>query len=237
MLRRSATIAVLAGVLALPAGAHADAYDDVLADFKADGRITACDHEGPDLLMAKVLAPRKSGVPEGFVRAVDKAIATVAEGCDEGEAGAQIDAATTSTTATTATTATTETTPTTPTTPVETVPTTPPDPAAGATTTPPPAGTTLPAPAAADPNANAAATTSTAADDDDGLPPGAIAGIAAGALLLLALLVWGLARFFAWDPVWLARARHTVAEAGWRTSGLWEDFADWLRGGRPRRSS
>jgi hypothetical protein len=53
-----------------------------------------------------------------------------------------------------------------------------------------------------------------------------------GGLLLLGLLAWGLARFFAWDPAWLAGARHAVAEAGWRTSGAWADFSDWLRRGR-----
>jgi hypothetical protein len=48
----------------------------------------------------------------------------------------------------------------------------------------------------------------------------------------LVLLLWALLRLFAWDPRWLAATRHAVAEAGWRTSGAWEDFTDWLRRGR-----
>lgn len=53
-----------------------------------------------------------------------------------------------------------------------------------------------------------------------------------GGLVLVGLLLWGLARFFAWDPAWLAGARHAVQEAGWQASGLWDDFTDWLRPGR-----
>lgn len=104
-----------------------------------------------------------------------------------------------------------------------------------ATTTPPVTTQPAPAPAPA-PTATTAAASTATSDDDDGIPPGAIAGIALAALLVLAILVWALARFFAWDPVWMARARHAVAEAGWHTSAVWADFTDWLRGGRPRRT-
>jgi hypothetical protein len=51
-------------------------------------------------------------------------------------------------------------------------------------------------------------------------------------LVLLALVAWGIARMLAWDPAWLAGARHAVAEAGWRASALWDDFGDWARPGR-----
>lgn len=102
-----------------------------------------------------------------------------------------------------------------------------------------PPATTQPAPAPTPAPTTTTTTTAaatTASDDDGGLPPGAIAGIALGALVLLALLLWALARLFAWDPLWAARGRHAVAEAGWHVSGTWADFSDWLRGGRPRRS-
>jgi hypothetical protein len=52
------------------------------------------------------------------------------------------------------------------------------------------------------------------------------------ALLLLALALWGLARWWAWEPRWLVRFRHATGEAGWRLSNAWAEFGDWLRLGR-----
>ena len=48
--------------------------------------------------------------------------------------------------------------------------------------------------------------------------------------MLLAL--WAFARWWAWEPHWLARWRHATAEAGWRASAAWAEFTDWLRLGR-----
>jgi hypothetical protein len=62
--------------------------------------------------------------------------------------------------------------------------------------------------------------------------PLVIALIAVGALLLLALLLWGLARMRGWDPDWVARTRHGWGEAGFRTTSTWSEFTDWLRLGR-----
>ena len=45
-----------------------------------------------------------------------------------------------------------------------------------------------------------------------------VALVAAGALLLLALLLWGWARMRGWDPRWVARMRHGWGEAGFRTT-------------------
>jgi hypothetical protein len=53
-----------------------------------------------------------------------------------------------------------------------------------------------------------------------------------GAILLAAALAIGAARWWAYDPPWLARSRHATAEAGWRTSAAWAEFRDWLRIGR-----
>jgi hypothetical protein len=53
-----------------------------------------------------------------------------------------------------------------------------------------------------------------------------------GALLVALLALWGAARWWAWEPRWLVRARHAGAEAGWRASGSWAEFMDWVRLGR-----
>jgi hypothetical protein len=53
-----------------------------------------------------------------------------------------------------------------------------------------------------------------------------------GALVLIALVVWAIARWQAWDPPWLARWRHATGEAGWRAGNAWAEFTDWLRLGR-----
>jgi hypothetical protein len=53
-----------------------------------------------------------------------------------------------------------------------------------------------------------------------------------GVVLLLAAVGFGLARWWAWEPRWLVRWRHSTAEAGWRTSAAWAEFRDWLRLGR-----
>lgn len=51
-------------------------------------------------------------------------------------------------------------------------------------------------------------------------------------LALLLLLIAAIARWRAWDPPWLRRARHSCAEATWRVSGTWSEFTDWVRIGR-----
>jgi hypothetical protein len=53
-----------------------------------------------------------------------------------------------------------------------------------------------------------------------------------GVLVLLALVLWALARWQAWEPLWLVRWRHATGEAGWRAGNAWAEFTDWLRLGR-----
>jgi hypothetical protein len=60
----------------------------------------------------------------------------------------------------------------------------------------------------------------------------AIVIAAAGALLVLASLAWGLARRRALEPRWWLTLRHAIAEAGYRSSAAWAEFKDWLRIGR-----
>jgi hypothetical protein len=71
---------------------------------------------------------------------------------------------------------------------------------------------------------------SATAPTDSGLPATmAILGILAG-VALLAGAALGLARLRGWDPGWLAGYRHSWREAGYRVSGVWSQFGDWLRG-------
>ena len=59
-----------------------------------------------------------------------------------------------------------------------------------------------------------------------------VALVVVGALLVVAVALWGFARWWAWEPMWLVRWRHATAEAGWRASAAWAEFTDWLRLGR-----
>jgi hypothetical protein len=64
------------------------------------------------------------------------------------------------------------------------------------------------------------------------LSTGAIVIAALAALLVLACLAWALARRSAFEPHWLLSLRHATAEAGFRASETWSEFADWARLGR-----
>ena len=103
--------------------------------------------------------------------------------------------------------------------------------APGATTTapatapPPTASTPAPTPAATTP---AAQPTVRSGNDRAAV----ILLLMVGVLVLLALVLWALARWQAWEPPWLARWRHATGEAGWRAGNAWAEFTDWLRLGR-----
>jgi hypothetical protein len=115
------------------------------------------------------------------------------------------------------------------TTPAPTATTPAPTPAP-AGTTPAPAGTPQPAPEVSDDAIRAAAETNGKGADK---APGPIILLAVvGGLLLVAAAWWALARWWAWEPAWMVRARHATGEAGWRTSAAWAEFRDWLRLGR-----
>jgi hypothetical protein len=223
MLRRTAILAALAGVLAAPAAAQADAFDDVFADYQKDARIDACKHSERDLKAAKGQVPNdiEQYAPD-FPAALDEALE------DRARSGCAKEREQPATTAAT---------------PAPTpqsggggaaaAPGAPGDPAAAAppTTVPQPPGTAQAVAAASD-GAIVNAASTAPGKGSDGAPVALVVLAVLGGLLLVGLLGWGLARFFAWDPAWLAGARHAVAEAGWHTSGAWADFTDWLRRGR-----
>ncbi|HEU4701268.1 MAG TPA: hypothetical protein VFS37_02210 [Conexibacter sp.] len=220
-LRRSlgfALVAVLAS-LAPAAPAHADqAYDKVAEAYaRAGGHLDPCAFTEAELKAAvRGIPPNIRNVVPALRAAMVAGIAAHERGdcrgvkLEEGTTGGARVGGTGSAPTTTTTT------PTTTTPPV----TTQTAPAAPAATTP-----TTPAPVTPQP-----ATTSAAPERDR--TPLVIALIALGALVLLALLGWGLARMRGWDPAWASRTRHAWGEAGFRTTSTWSEFTDWLRLGR-----
>lgn len=124
--------------------------------------------------------------------------------------------------------------------PTPTLPVDPALPTVPTTSAAPPPAATTPAPAttsAAPPTTTTSTTTTTTTaaapaggdSDDDGPPAWLVGVIVLGALAVLALVLWGLARMTAWEPRWLPAARHSLGEAGYRTSAGWAEFRDWLR--------
>jgi len=107
---------------------------------------------------------------------------------------------------------------------------------AGATPTTTPTTTGVPStPAAGVPatsTAPASASKAKASKGDRPLSTGAIVIAALAALLVLACIAWALARSSAFEPHWLLSLRHAIAEAGFRASATWSEFADWARLGR-----
>jgi len=209
--------AALAASALLPAAsARADeAYDKVATAYaQAGGHLEPCTFTAAELKAAvRGIPPNIRNVVPALRAAMVEGIAAHERGDCRGvkpEEGSIGGAAPGNTPATT--------------TPPVTTPPTQTAPAAPAVTTPTPT-TTAPAPAAAQPT-----TAGTTRERDR--TPLLIALIALGALVLLALLVWGLARARGWDPMWAARTRHSWGEAGYRTISTWSEFTDWLRLGR-----
>jgi cobalamin biosynthesis Mg chelatase CobN len=223
--RRGAIALTCAAALAMPAAALANAYDDTLRDYRTTGAVNGCKYTAAQLAQAKTQTPKNiKDVAPGYPAQLAVAAAKRAKGCTKAEEKA----ASTTTSAAGATTGTTGT------------GTTAPGAASTATATQPPATTTTiapnatttaatpaPAPAPATTAAPAPATQSTASHKGARL-----ALIVVGALLVMLLALWAFARWWAWEPHWLARWRHATAEAGWRASAAWAEFTDWLRLGR-----
>jgi cobalamin biosynthesis Mg chelatase CobN len=207
----------------MPAAALASAYDDTLREYRTTGAINGCGYTAAQLSQAKTLTPKNiKDVAPGYPAQLAVATAKRAKGCTKAEEKAA-DTTTSAAGATTGTTGTTGTGAT-----------------GAATTTQPPATTTVapnatttaatPAPAPAP--APAATATQTAPKPAASHKAARLALIVVGALLVMLLLLWVFARWWAWEPLWLARWRHATAEAGWRASAAWAEFTDWLRLGR-----
>jgi hypothetical protein len=86
--------------------------------------------------------------------------------------------------------------------------------------------------AMAEPSDTIAALTAAHAHQATHVSAAAIAIAAAGALIVVACLVWALARVLSFEPRWTLSARHAIAEAGFRASATLSEFSDWARLGR-----
>jgi hypothetical protein len=64
------------------------------------------------------------------------------------------------------------------------------------------------------------------------LSTGAIVASALAVLLIVLCLLWGAARWSAYEPRWTVSLRHSLAEASWRLSASWDEFSDWAKLGR-----
>lgn len=210
--------ALLLLLAAIPA--HADqAYDRVASAYaQAGGRLDPCAFSQPELEAAlRGIPPTIRNVVPALRRAMQDAVAAhrqgrcngvrPEEGTTGGAAAPEAVPPVTSTPATTPV-------------PSATAPATSAAPTATAPTTAAP-GAAAPAPQPAAPSGGRS-----------DRKPLIVALIAGGALVLLALLLWGLGRTRGWDPGWAARMRHSWGEAGFRTTSTWAEFTDWLRLGR-----
>jgi cobalamin biosynthesis Mg chelatase CobN len=223
--RRGAIALTCAAVLVMPAAALANAYDDTLRDYRTTGAVNGCKYTAEQLAQAKAQTPKNiKDVAPGYPAQLAVATAKRAKGCTKAEEKA----ASTTTSAAGATTGTTGTGTTATGTTATGAATQPP----ATTTIAPNATTTAATPAPAPTPAPAAAATSTAPKSTSSHKGARLALIVVAALLLMLLALWAFARWWAWEPHWLARWRHATAEAGWRASAAWAEFTDWLRLGR-----
>ena len=65
-----------------------------------------------------------------------------------------------------------------------------------------------------------------------GLSSTGIALVAIGVVAVLGCIAWGLSRALTLEPRWTLSLRHAMAEASFRASATWAEFADWARLGR-----
>jgi hypothetical protein len=198
--------------------AHADAFGRIYNDYQSSGKIDACKYTEAQLKQAKSQVPNdiEAYAPD-FPNALQAALELRAGGACTKKSQAGGSPATGGTAPPAGSTPTTPTTATQPAAP-------------GSTVTP---GPTPDATAAAALKDQAIAKTAqNARNSDAGAPAPVVALGVLGALLVLGGLLYGLTHWLAFDPPWIQRLRHAVAEAGWRAGNTWSEFTDWVRLGR-----
>jgi cobalamin biosynthesis Mg chelatase CobN len=206
----------------MPAAALANAYDDTLKEYQSTGAVDGCKYTAAELSQAKDQTPANiKDVAPGYPAQLALAASKRAEGCSKAEekassaAGAPAGTDTGSGTGSGATTQ------------------APAGTDTGATTQPPATTTIAPnAPQTAATPAPAPAATQAAAQSESSHRGARLALLVLAALVVILLVLWAAARWWAWEPHWLVRWRHATAEAGWRASAAWAEFTDWLRLGR-----
>jgi hypothetical protein len=219
MKRMTTLILALLAVLAVAPAAQANEFKDIFGAYRRSGAVDGCRYTAKQLADAKRQVPNdiEQYAPD-FPNALDDAIQRrAAGGCSKSAAApaATTPAAGGAPPGPTATTG---------------VPpgTTPAAPTSSAQP-PQPTPASNPSPAIGDKAILAASKTRSS---DAGVPAPLVALAIIGALMALAALLYALARWWAWEPPWLVRARHAGAEASWRASGSWAEFVDWVRMGR-----
>jgi len=219
MKRTGTLIAVLLTLLAAAPAAQANAFKDIFSTYRKTGAVDACKWTAKQLADAKRQVPNDiDQYAPDFPNALDDALQKRASGACSKTAAAAPATSTPAGAPPASPTATTGVPPgTTPAAPGSSAP------------APQPAPTSKPAPAVTD---NAILAASRSRSSDAGIPAPLVALAVIGALMALAALLYGLARWWAWEPRWLVRWRHAGAEAGWRASGSWAEFMDWVRLGR-----
>lgn len=235
MHRIAATLSVLAAAFLLgPASVASGAYNSfqrIFFQYQGTGVVDGCKWSAKDLAAAKKQVPSDfDQYSPDFESALDAAIEKRASGaCRKGGGGQQGAAPAAPSTgggaapgAGVGTKGSGKAAPAAP-----AAPTTP----AATTQAPAPTAPPQPAPSAADNAIPAAATTARDGGASDAPAPLVLLAILGG-LLALAAAAWGAARWWAWEPSWLVRARHAGSEAGWRSSATWAEFTDWLKLGR-----
>jgi cobalamin biosynthesis Mg chelatase CobN len=235
--RRTLPILLALGLCLLSAAsatakAPANVYQKMVVELIGTQRLNPCHYTTEELKKAKAYVPLDvQEYNAALIAAFDDAIAARAQGvCDKKK---NPTGASTGTAAPPAATG-----------------TTPPPPSSGTTASPQaqaqaqaqagqpqvaqapptPQADPTPAPAIAAGDEIALASHTTAIVPDAPFPMLALA-ILLGALALIALTI-GVVRFFAWEPRWAVRFRHAAGEAGWRASGTFSEFADFVRLGR-----
>jgi hypothetical protein len=100
--------------------------------------------------------------------------------------------------------------------------------AIGATVTLP-MGTPVPPSASASGPSTLLRLGSTTAATDSGPPAPIVILVILGLLALSGGGALWVARLRGWEPAWAVRVGHSWSEAGYRVSGIWSEFSDWLR--------
>ena len=218
----TALATALSLALLMAPGAFADAFQDVYKDYASSGKIDPCKYTPQQLADARKQVPGDiAQYAPDFPDALDAAAQQRASGgCDKSKTPATNAAAAPTTGGTTGTTGGTQTFQAAPQTPVTAVP----------GTTAPVTPIVDPTPQAALPDATLAAATGESGDSDTPIP--LLLLFILGLMTLMVGSTVGAIRWWAFDPPWLGRMRHSVAEAGWRASAAWAEFTDWVRFGR-----
>lgn len=224
-------------MLLLPVGsARADIFVDVYKDFQKDGVVDACKFSAAQLKEAREkITPDIEQYAPDFPAAVTLALESrtngncakkpAAGGGTKEDSGAAVAPSTGGDSGSAA--------PSTGSSAGAPVASGTPAPAATAQAqTPQPNPAPAPAAAAADGAIKQAALAEPTSGRSDGLPAAVVGLGALAGFLAVPAIAWLIARALAWEPRSWPRVRHAWQEAGWRMSGTWADFTDWVRLGR-----